>query len=81
MVAPALTLPVDIIERLSTRDYAFYVYGEVDYKDIFEKRHILKYRLIFGGPAGTHMTTDSKGVRLGSLAMDVEGNEEWNEPD
>jgi hypothetical protein len=81
MIAPPLTLPVDIIERLSTRDFAFYVFGEVDYKDIFGKRHTLKYRLIFGGPAGTRVTTDSNGVRLGSLAMDVEGNEEWNEPD
>jgi hypothetical protein len=81
MIAPALTLSTEVIERLSTRDFAFYVIGEVDYKDIFGKRHILKYRLIFGGPAGTRLSTDSNGIRLGSLAMDVEGNEEWNEPD
>ncbi len=80
MVAPGLVLPQEIIDRLSRRDFAFYVIGEVNYRDIFKDRHILKYRLVFGGPAGTRTTKDTNGIKLGMLCMDIQGNEEDDEP-
>jgi hypothetical protein len=80
MVAPGLALPQEIIDRLSRRDFAFYVIGEVNYRDIFKDRHILRYRLVFGGPAGTRTTKDTNGVKLGMLCMDIRGNEEDDEP-
>jgi hypothetical protein len=76
MVAPPLALPPQIIAGLSMRDRAFYVHGEVNYRDIFGDRHVLKYRLVYGGPAGTRTHLDAKGNTVGFLSMDREGNEE-----
>lgn len=75
VAVPIVLRPPDI-GRLCNRDFAFYVTGEVNYSDIFGERHILKYRLVFGGPAGTKVAKDKHGVEWGALCMDREGNEE-----
>lgn len=74
-----------IIAKLSVPDFllpsvenpwsALYVHGEVVYKDAFKEPRYLKYRLIYGGPNGARKTLDSKGVEVGLLSMDTEGNE------
>jgi hypothetical protein len=76
MDTPPLILPPQIMERLSHRDFAFFVIGAVNYRDTFGERHILRYRLVFGGPAGMRITTDPAGDRFGTLCMDLTGNEE-----
>jgi hypothetical protein len=59
--------------------HAFYVYGECSYRDIFKKRHVLSFRMIFGGPGQINIKDDSDGIRFGLLSMDIAGNEERDE--
>jgi hypothetical protein len=59
--------------------HAFYVYGECSYRDIFEKRHVLSFRMILGGPAGISMSKDADDIQFGLLGMDIAGNEERDE--
>jgi hypothetical protein len=60
---------------LQTRYQILYVYGEITYKDAFGHDRYTKFRLIFGGPAGTRRKIDQDGVEMGFLSMDSEGNE------
>jgi hypothetical protein len=68
-----------IIENLKSPNIAFYVQGEIHYRDIFKDWHCLKVRMMFGGPAGTRTTKDAKGVILGYLAADSWGNSDEDE--
>jgi hypothetical protein len=72
-----------IMENLKSPNIAYYVQGEVRYRDIFKDWHCLKIRMFFGGPAGTRTTKDAKGVTLGYLVADSWGNsgEDETQPD
>lgn len=45
---------------------AIYVFGEVRYKDIFEKERLTKFRCFYGG---------DRMRQAGALAYEIEGNE------
>jgi hypothetical protein len=81
LTTPLLTLSTSVIDRFSQRDYALFILGEVRYRDVFDKGFVLKYRVLFGGPAGIDAISDNDGNIIGSLSMDTEGNEEHNDPD
>jgi hypothetical protein len=68
-----------IMQKLRSQNIAYYVQGEVHYRDIFKNRHCLKVRMFFGGPAGTRTTKDAKGFTLGYLVADSWGNSEEDE--
>jgi len=53
-------------DRIGTADCTIYIYGRVEYDDIFGHRHFLKYRLMYGGA--------EEGLE-GSLKSCPEGNE------
>ncbi|MGI4830653.1 MAG: hypothetical protein ACRYFU_21035 [Janthinobacterium lividum] len=78
-VPPLVNVPIDTLERLAGLTFALYVFGEVSYADIYGKRHVLRFRLVFGGPAGVQTIANSDGSRIGELSMDKIGNEERNE--
>ena len=67
-----------ILAAVETGEAAYYIYGEAAYQDIFGDSHTLKFRLLFKGDGDEkpRTTLDSKGVRIGMLHMDVEGNSE-----
>ena len=65
MVAPVV-LSAEAYGRLSAGQVTLFVYGEVYYEDAFGNRRTLKYRTMFGGPAG---------VQSNQLASCQEGNE------
>jgi hypothetical protein len=71
-----------IMEDLDTPTVpaAYYVQGEVCYRDIFKDWHCLKIRMLYGGPAKTRKTQDSKGVTMGFLGPDAWGNSEEDIP-
>jgi hypothetical protein len=76
IIAKKFSAPDIVMQSIETKAYAFYVYGEAVYEDIFRKSHTLEFRLIYGGPAGTRTKLDTKGVKCGMLCMDTDGNEE-----
>jgi hypothetical protein len=65
MVAPN-ALTAETYELLTRGQLTLFVYGEARYEDAFGKPRTLKYRTMFGGPAGT---------RSNQLASCAEGNE------
>jgi hypothetical protein len=70
------TIPQFMLDSLETKKFAFYVYGEATYIDIFKRKRTLEFRLISGGPAGTRTRFDEKRkMNVGFLVMDTEGNE------
>lgn len=79
-----VTKPVQSTEAelvsVYTRNYAVYAHGECSYQDIFGVVRTLEYRLIFGGPATPATKQDSNGDVYAMLSMDMEGNEERDEP-
>ncbi len=71
-----------IMENLEipTVPAAYYVQGEVRYRDIYKDWHRLKIRMFYGGPAKTRKTKDSNGVTMGFLGPDSWGNSEEDIP-
>jgi hypothetical protein len=67
-------IPPQILPLLGTPQYTVYVYGRVVYEDIFGKQWYTEYRLICG-PDGIRKKRDSKGVLMGYMRHDAEGNE------
>jgi len=55
---------------------AYYVQGEVRYRDVFKDWHCLKIRMFYGGPAKARKRIDSNGVTMGFLGPDSWGNSE-----
>jgi hypothetical protein len=60
---------------MQTRYQILYVYGEATYKDAFGVSRYTRFRLIFGGPAGTRSRIDKEGNEMGYLSEAPEGNE------
>jgi hypothetical protein len=65
MVAP-MVLSTEAYDQLSAGNLTLFVYGEVNYEDAFGNPRTLKFRAMFGGPAG---------VQSNQLASCAEGNE------
>lgn len=61
-----ITITSEQLPLLGTIQATIYVYGEILYKDVFEKEWFTKYRFLYGGDEGT------QGNRL---RIDLEGNE------
>lgn len=59
-------LPPHFRKGIIAGNLAAYVYGEIRYKDVFQRKQWTKYRLMLGGPVG---------VRGGHLVGSAEGNE------
>ena len=76
IVAEKFNAPDVVIRAINTPTAAFFVYGEIAYKDVFGDSYTLEYRMIYGGPAGTRTFKDTNGVTCGRLCMDADGNQE-----
>ena|ERR1017187_7927720 len=76
IVAEKFKAPDVVMQAINTPEAAFFVYGEIAYKDVFGDSYTLEYRMIYGGPAGTRTFKDTNGVTCGRLCMDAEGNDE-----
>lgn len=57
------------IAQLTARTHAIFAYGEIHYRDVFERKHTTNFRLFVGGPIGV-----APGV-IQSLVAHDEGNE------
>ena len=66
-------------QSLNSPNAAYYVQGEVHYRDIFKDWHCLKVRMFFGGPPGMLSSKNADGVILGHLVPDSWGNSEEDE--
>jgi hypothetical protein len=62
------------LPSLYTPEHSVYVYGRVAYEDIFENEWSTNYRFFCGGPDGLRTKEDSRGVLLGLMQPDSEGN-------
>jgi hypothetical protein len=80
VVALKVPVPSDVLDKLKTPNFAYFLEGEVRYRDIFEEEHCASYRLFYGGPAGTRTTKDNNGVTLGYMVPDSIGNGEGCQP-
>lgn len=67
-------VPMNVIRLVGTTEGTIYVYGEIRYKDIFQKERLTKFRLIYGGPGGTRNKTEN-GIVTALLNPDTGGNE------
>jgi hypothetical protein len=67
-------VPMNVIRQVGTPEGTIYVYGEIRYKDIFQKERLTKFRLIYGGPGGARNKTEN-GIVTALLNPDTEGNE------
>jgi hypothetical protein len=65
MVAPVVLL-AEAYDRLAAGQVTLFVYGRVNYEDAFGNPRTLKYRTMFGGPAG---------IQNNQLASCAEGNQ------
>jgi hypothetical protein len=65
MVAPKV-LSDEAYAHLAAGNLTLFVYGEVHYEDAFGVSRVLKYRTMFGGPAG---------IQSNQLASCADGNE------
>lgn len=63
------------VHLLGTKIGTVYVYGEIRYRDAFGKERYTKYRLMYGGADGGRKGLDAKGVPIGYLQPEIEGNE------
>lgn len=68
-------LPPENLAQLGTAQFTMYVYGEIRYKDIFDKERFTKYRLIHGGNEGVRKTVGKDGSDQWLLKPDFEENE------
>ncbi|MGA7219310.1 MAG: hypothetical protein WBX38_13390 [Candidatus Sulfotelmatobacter sp.] len=65
-------VPMNAIRLVGTTEGTIYVYGEIRYRDIFQKERFTKFRLIYGGPGGVRKIPDKEEWLLNP---DTEGNE------
>jgi len=63
------------VHLIGTKIGTVYVYGEIRYRDAFGKERYTKYRLMYGGADGGRKGLDAKGVPIGYLQPEIEGNE------
>jgi hypothetical protein len=57
-------VPAESVALLGTKEGTIYIYGRVDYRDVFGKEQWTNYRLIYGGPEplyGEDLQPDSDG--------------------
>ena len=66
----------EIAQALSTPQTAYFVQGQIRYRDIFKEFHVLNYRLFFGGEGHSEVFELKDGSAVGYLMMDGEGNYE-----
>jgi hypothetical protein len=67
-------IPADLQFLLYTPEHTVYVFGRVMYEDIFGGEWTTDYRFFCGGPEGLRTKKDSRGVLLGLMQPDSEGN-------
>jgi hypothetical protein len=70
-----MPLPEQVIPILGTTKLTFYVYGEIEYTDVFGHRWNTKYQYVYGGPMEPLAGLTPEGRRIGRLTSDTEGNE------
>jgi hypothetical protein len=67
-------IPEEQMAILGTPELTLFAFGEISYKDAFGKRHMTKYRLMFGGEEPC-ILRDENGIATAFLRSDTEGNE------
>src|SRR5580698_7305384 len=66
IVVTANIKPPGLIKQgIETGQCAFYVYGEAEYKDIFNEIHTLEFCMLYGGSEPLKTTLDTNGVKIG----------------